>query len=228
MNIKTWFTNKNFLKKMIYIYVIFAVIPMISVTIYNYIQTKNLLLNQEYADIKQNAKTIENGIVSQFYPYETITSELRSDKVLNIYLNMDYTELSFSDLAYYTRTSLDKILILHPEIKWLRFYSNNDTLPDDNYYFFRLDKIDKNVLHTAEDMRGLPVVSGKFLDEGGDEILFIANMNYYGSKMSQNYIALGIHQQAVQELLVQQKQGKEAYLLDGEGNVLACSKYGWL
>lgn len=224
MNIKTWFTNKNFLKKMIYIYVIFAVVPMISVTIYNYNQTKHLLLNQEYADIQQNAETIESGILSKFYPYETIVSELRSDKVLNIYLNMDYTELSYSDLAYYSRTSLDKILILYPEIKWLRFYSNNDTLPDDNYYFFPLDKVNENVLHEADDMRGLPIVSGSLLDESENEILFIANMNYYGSKMSQNYIALGIYQKAVQELLIQKKQGKEAYLLDQEGNILACSK----
>lgn len=224
MNIKTWFTNKNFLKKMIYIYVIFAVVPMISVTIYNYNQTKHLLLNQEYADIQQNAETIESGILSKFYPYETIVSELRSDKVLNIYLNMDYTELSYGDLAYYSRTSLDKILILYPEIKWLRFYSNNDTLPDDNYYFLPLDKVNENVLHEADDMRGLPIVSGSLLDESENEILFIANMNYYGSKMSQNYIALGIYQKAVQELLIQKKQGKEAYLLDQEGNILACSK----
>lgn len=223
MNIKTWFINKNFLKKVIYIYLFFTIIPMISVTAYNYIYTKQLLLEQAYDDIQQNAGTVESSLSSLFRPFETITAELRADKKLNTYLSLDYTNLTYSDIAYYTRTSLDKIMVLYPEIKWIHCYSNNDTLPNDNYYFFQLGQIHESARNEADDKRGQPIASGCFMDDGEGEIVYIANMNYFASKTVQNYLALGIRQQAVRLLLHQEREGSEAYLLDKDGIVLASS-----
>lgn len=223
MNIKTWFINNNFLKKVIYIYLLFAIIPMISVTAYNYIHTKQLMLEQAYDEIQQNAGIVENSLSSLFRPYETIATELRVDKKLNTYLSLDYTNLSYSDIAYYARTSLDKIMVLYPEIKWIHFYSNNDTLPKDNYYFFQIGQIHKSARNEADDKQGQPIASGCLMNDGEGEIVYIANMNYFASKTVQNYLALGIRQQAVQLLLHQEREGSEAYLLDKDGIILASS-----
>lgn len=124
MNIKIWFDNKNFLKKVLGIYLLFSIIPMAAVTVYDYMHTKQLLLEQAYDGIRQNAGTIESSLSSLFQPYETIVAELRADRRLNTYLSLDYTDLSYSELAYYFRTSLDRIIVLYLEIEWIHFYSN--------------------------------------------------------------------------------------------------------
>lgn len=186
--------------------------------------TKQLLLKQTYADIQQNAGTIENSLSSLFQPYETITKELQTNKKLNTYLSLDYTNLTYSDIAYYTTTSLDVTMVLYPEIKWIHFYSNNNTLPNDNYYFFRLEQIKKSVRKEADKKQGQPVTSGCMMNAGNGEIVYISSMNYFSSKTFQNYLALGIRQQAVQFLLQQEREEYEAYLLDKDGIILASSQ----
>ncbi len=61
------------------------------------------------------------------------------------------------------------------------------------------------------------------MNDGEGEIVYIASMNYFVSKTVQNYLALGIRQQAVQLLLHQEREGSEAYLLDKNGIILASS-----
>ncbi len=57
MNIVKWFKDQSFFKKMTMIYVIFAVLPMIFVTAYNYIQTSRILQEKSYQDMQQNMET---------------------------------------------------------------------------------------------------------------------------------------------------------------------------
>lgn len=225
MSTRTWFGNRNFFTKVIFIYVIFMVVPMFSVTIYNYVNTRNILLERFYDDIQENAEVMENSFHSLFQTYDTIIDELRSDRALNTYLSLDYTDRSYEDLAYYSQTTLDNLMVLYPEIRWIRFYSNNDTLPNDDYYFFQWEQIDESILKDASENLGQPVASGCLIEDE-NEIIYIADMNYFMSQYVHNYVALGIQQQSVTLPLKMERKDSTAYLLDKNGIVLASSAEG--
>ena len=66
MNIVKWFKDQSFFKKMTMIYVIFAVLPMIFVTAYNYIQTSRILQEKSYQDMQQNMETTGKSLETFF------------------------------------------------------------------------------------------------------------------------------------------------------------------
>lgn len=226
MSIKTWFADRNFFTKVILIYVIFMVVPMFSVTVYNYVNTRHILMERSYDDIQENADVMENSFHSLFQKYDTIIDELRSDRALNTYLSLDYTDRSYEDLAYYSQTTLDNLMVLYPEIQWIRFYSNNDTLPNDDYYFFQSEQMEGNILEAASEKQGQPVAFGNIPGEKENEIVYIADMNYFMSQYIHNYVALGIDQESVTLPLQMERKDSAAYLLDKNGTVLAASLAG--
>lgn len=226
MSIKTWFADRNFFTKVILIYVIFMVVPMFSVTVYNYVNTRHILMERSYDDIQENADVMENSFHSLFQKYDTIIDELRSDRALNTYLSLDYTDRSYEDLAYYSQTTLDNLMVLYPEIQWIHFYSNNDTLPNDDYYFFQSEQMEGNILEAASEKQGQPVAFGNIPGEKENEIVYIADMNYFMSQYIHNYVALGIEQESVTLPLQMERKDSAAYLLDKNGTVLAASLAG--
>lgn len=226
MSIKTWFADRNFFTKVILIYVIFMVVPMFSVTVYNYVNTRHILVERSYDDIQENADVMENSFHSLFQKYDTIIDELRSDRALNTYLSLDYTDRSYEDLAYYSQTTLDNLMVLYPEIQWIRFYSNNDTLPNDDYYFFQSEQMEGNILEAASEKQGQPVAFGNIPGEKENKIVYIADMNYFMSQYIHNYVALGIEQESVTLPLQMERKDSAAYLLDKNGTVLAASLAG--
>lgn len=222
MSIRKWYQDKSFLWKYIVMYLLCAVIPMVFVVGYNYVQTRNLLVEQAYSDMRQDIGALENSMNSSLQPYAIIMRTIENDKSWNTQLSLDYTDLSYSDIAYYTDTELDDILVMYPSAKWLRFYSSNETLPDDNYYFFLPEEIDESCRADAENARGRVIVSGCNVSVD-QTIVMMARMNYYGSELIHNYIAMGIDCRTVDELLYQSSTARAVYLTDAHGTILASS-----
>lgn len=218
-----WYNNQNFFRKAIILYLFCAAVPMILVTFYNYSQTRAMLVEQAYADMRRNMNTMKSGVSSMLQPYETVARTLQSDKALNILLNYDYTGQTYGDLVYYCRTTLDNLLALYPSVNWLRFYSGNESLPENNSYFYRLDRLSDEAAMLADSRRGRPVASGSALTDSGDNIILLSRINYYASALSRNYIVLNIQRDAVSEQLYQEREGWKVYLLDGQGGILAAS-----
>ncbi|MDE7245844.1 MAG: histidine kinase [Oscillospiraceae bacterium] len=196
---------------------------MIFVTSYNYSQTRTMLIEQAYSDMRQNMNTIENSINLMLQPYETITRTIESDRTLNLLLNVDYTDQSYGDLAYYCRTTLDNILALYPSVNWLRFYSGNTTLPKDNYYFFRLEHLHQDAAELADSRKGYVVAAGGALNNNTDDIILLSRINYYASNVFKNYLLLSIMQETVATQLRQEREGWSVYLLDSQGLILSSS-----
>lgn len=221
MSIRKWFDNRSFMSKTVVIYVICVALPMLSGIFYTYNRTKELLEEQAYSDMRQNIETIENSLNVTFQPYETILNTLRNQRMLNTLLNLDYTDLSYSDIAYYCKNNFDNVLVLYPSVGWLRVFSNNDTLPEDQFYFWNLEELDDTLITQIDREQRQMLSTGYMLKQGEPYIMLIANMNYYSSHTAKNYISLGLRQEEVARLLYQELAERNLYLLDQNGVVLA-------
>lgn len=224
MNIKKWFSNLSFLSKMIWVYIIFGVIPMLGLTSYSYIQTKQILQEQSYLDIKQYIETTGKGIESVFKPYKTIMGMLYTNQMMTGYLSMDYTDLSYSEMFYYIDGSMKNIFVLNPNLKFIRFYSDNKTLPNDNYYFYQKEELDEEFIGVAERNRGKIMIGGIIENKEEPYITLVCKMNYYSSGGVTNYLALGISQEDLNQYLKQGDANKKVYLINYNGMILASSE----
>ena len=206
------------------IYVIFAVLPMIFVTAYNYIQTSRILQEKSYQDMQQNMETAGKSLETFFESYSTIMDLLYTNQTMYNYLGIDYTELSYGEMFYYTdRQLLHNTLSLFPSINRIRFYSDNDTLPRDNYYFYQLYQLPGGFQEKASKKAG-SAVAGGIVKEGGKKYAgLIRKMNYYSSGGIENYLVILVDTQELSERLLQNSGSRQTYLIEAGGQILAAS-----
>lgn len=221
LDMQRWYNNQSFSKKIVIIYLLCAAIPMILVTAYNYSQTKSILIDRAYQDMQQSVDTLENNINLLLQPYEIITRTIEGDRTMNLLLNTDYRDQSYSELVYYCHKEMDHLRALFPSVNWLRFYSSNETLPENNYYFYRLDGLPVEPLALADNRRGNAIASGGLLGNGTGEIILLSRINYYASNIFKNYLVLSLTPDKVAEQLHQERDGWSAYLLDSKGIILS-------
>lgn len=163
---------------MMFIYVVFAVLPMIFVTAYNYFQTSRILKEKSYQDMQQNMEMTAKSLETFFESYSTIMDILYTNQPMYTYLSIDYTELSYGEMFYYTdRQLLHSMISLFPGIYRVSFYSDNDTLPRDNYYFYQIDQLPDGFRKKADAKSGTAVAGGVVKRNKADYAGLIRKLN---------------------------------------------------
>ena len=160
MNIVKWYKNRSFQFKLVIGYLVLALIPMLCVTWYSYGKTRNVLLTEAYQSAEQEAERIEKNFSTMVEPYETILEVLYVDQMLSGYLFQDYSNDSYEDMFYYIDKKLSEICLMNAGIYKICFYSNNETLPQDNYYFYSMQDLDRRERVLTFDAIGETVFCG--------------------------------------------------------------------
>ena len=222
MNIVKWYKNRSFQFKLVIGYLVLALIPMLCVTWYSYGKTRNVLLTEAYQSAEQEAERIEKNFSTMVEPYETILDVLYVDQMLSGYLFQDYSNDSYEDMFYYIDKKLSEICLMNAGIYKICFYSNNETLPQDNYYFYSMQDLDRRECVLTFDAIGETVFCGT----SGDGKAFHMNrlMNFYPQGGMKGVLSLQIENQQIQPLLETINSTDEIYLVDQKGYILAASE----
>lgn len=223
MNIGKWFNNLSFLAKMILVYTVFAILPMVAVTGYNYGQTRKILENQSYQEMRQTMETTEKSLEAIFQSCESIMDMLYTNQMLNSYLSMDYTQLSYWEMFSFVDTQLRGISVLNPDINRISFYSSNDTLPRDNYYFYPMQELPAGFEEKASLAGGGAVAGGIMKKEGNSYVGLLRKMNYFSSGGVDNILLMQVDADYLNSQLSSTDDYRQLYLVDGTGQILASS-----
>ena len=223
MNIGKWFNNLSFLAKMILVYTVFAILPMVAVTGYNYGQTRKILENQSYQEMRQTMETTEKSLEAIFQSCESIMDMLYTNQMLNSYLSMDYTQLSYWEMFSFVDTQLRGISVLNPDINRISFYSSNDTLPRDNYYFYPMQELPAGFEEKASLAGGGTVAGGIMKKEGNSYVGLLRKMNYFSSGGVDNILLMQVDADYLNSQLSSTDDYRQLYLVDGTGQILASS-----
>lgn len=222
MSIVKWYKNLSFQFKLVIGYLVLALIPMLCVTWYSYGKTRNVLLAEAYQSAEQEAERIEKNFSTMVEPYETILDVLYVDQMLSGYLFQDYSRDSYEDMFYYIDKKLSEICLMNAGIHKICFYSNNETLPRDNYYFYSMNQLGKKEQARTFEGMGETVFCGT----SGPEKVFSMNrlMNFYPQGGMKGVISVQIENEQVQSLLEKTNETDEIYLVDQNGYILAASE----
>ncbi len=221
MNIVKWYKNLSFQLKLVVGYLVLALLPMLCVIWYNYVRTREMLLADAYQSTEQEAERIQKNFSTMMEPYETVLDVLYVDQMLSGYLFADYSRNSYEDMFYYIDNKISEICLMNGSIHKICFYTNNQTLPQDNYYFYDMKTIERKNQIVIAEAGGETVLCGM---TGQDSVLSLNRlMNFYPQGGLKSVLTLEIENDLVQGLLEPLTETDEIYLIDRNGKILASS-----
>ena len=217
---KKWINNWELRKKLIVAYLILALIPMLVVTLYNFTETKELILNESYKNMDHDAEQSKNNIEAQLRSYLTIMDVLYMDQYLNSYMVKDYTDESYWEMFSYIDKRLQGIRTLNPYISRISIYSSNKTLPQDNYYFYQKEDLAAGMFAKGIKTNGKTVFAGSYEQDGKSYIIVERLLNYYVTGSIENILVLVIDATDWESNLVTVDKGVKKVLLDHYNNII--------
>ena len=223
MSIVKWFKDLKFQGKLVIGYLVLALIPMLCVTWYTYFNIRSMLLEQSYDNVNNEVEKMQQNFSMLLEPCLTTLDILYIDASLSGYLSQDYSSDSYEEMFYYIDQRITGICLINPSISRIRFYSSNQTLPSDNYYFFREDALSEQERERTRKAQGTVVLNGTELQDGKMHLCLDRLMNVYPQGKTESILSLEIEQDLMSDFVTVQDETEAVYLTDSGGMILAAS-----
>lgn len=223
MRIVKWFKDLKFQGKLVIGYLVLALIPMLCVTGYTYFNIRSMLLEQSYDNVNNEVEKMQQNFSTLLEPCLTTLDILYIDASLSGYLSQDYSSDSYEEMFYYIDQRITGICLINPSISRIRFYSSNQTLPSDNYYFFREDALSEQERERTRKAQGTVVLNGTELQDGKMHLCLDRLMNVYPQGKTESILSLEIEQDLMSDFVTVQDETEAVYLTDSDGMILAAS-----
>lgn len=136
---RKWFRKQSIQTKLILAYTVLGLFPMLFIAAYTYVNTRALLLDGLYEDLSAQLAQTRKTLEEKMRDYYSVSNILYMDDTLYNYLTVDYSQRGYEELYGYVDGLCTNIHTLYPDISGISFYTSNDTLPKDGYYFNHLD-----------------------------------------------------------------------------------------
>lgn len=224
MNLGRWFKNIKFIYKLLGGYIIFAILPMIVVTVYNGQKTKKILLEESYHNMSQSMGQLGESLDSTLESYGTVMDILYTNQMFNGYLVKDYSNTDYWEMFSYIEKLLSSIVLVEPNIDGISIYSNNSTLPRDNYYFYTVEDLYEKWFVSAEAIRGNPWIAGVMKEDKKNYITITRLLNYYQYGEIRNVLLLKIDTDSISNQMNISNQNQEVYWVNSRGQIIASSE----
>lgn len=204
-------------------FMIFSMLPMSIVTLYHYNKIREILLEQSYTDMNRYIDQVKKNVDSTFERYSVILEILQMDKMFNMYLNKDYTYTDYWEMFSYIDNKLSGLMSRDNAIDRISIFSNNNTLPNDKYYFYPKEEAAKEWFERALQKRGETVIIGPSKRKDKHTIVLgkILNNDYYWDE--NNLLILEIFEESLAAYIQTIDVNQELYLIDHGGRILSAS-----
>lgn len=196
--LRKWFNKISIQKKLMLAYSVLALVPMLVIAGYTYHNTREILLESMYMDLNTQLELTRKKLDEKTNGYYAVSNMIYMDSTLQNYLTEDYSDHGYEDLYLYVDQLFTGVQTLYPDIRNISVYSNNDTLPQDKYYFYNL-KADELPEWYEETSRAAGILHMQSHSDG--EISFTRLLNLYESGTYKIFIELRMDQAAVNEML---------------------------
>ena len=211
-------------KKMLMLLLIASIIPLLIVTIYGSIDSRNRLREQAEEDLQNMTQRLSAGVDSIITPIEQISSLIYTDSKLQAQINHNYV----SDMEYinaYNEFSgkLSGFLVANGNIDRLTIYTDNATLASDGF-FIRPKSSDfpfpaeKSASHVSV-IRCIPSLS-----KDGERLVVFGRPLNYGYQVSyDNFLMISVRE-SVFSAFLPDAPGVWAVVTDSAGTIMSATQ----
>lgn len=220
---KKIFDQMRMKAKLLLAFAVLAFFPMLSICLYNYHETRDILMEREYerldADMNQGIRALEEKIKD----YDTVLDMVYVDRSTHLYLCQDYSNQSFEKMFYYLDSYFQNIMLVQNDIGRICNYSTNQTLPKDGWYFYTKDELPHKMYLKVADKNGATGFLGILKENGERYFVFGRLMNYYSEGNIRNIMTVQIKSETFDSLLGEISDESKTLLLDESGTIVASS-----
>lgn len=171
-----WFERRGVQTKLILSYMLLTLVPMIVIAVFTYCSTRDILLDSLYEDLSGQLEQTRKSLEDRIGNYYSVSNIFYMDNTLQSYLTVDYSDKGYEELYGYVDSLTTGITALYSDIGRICIYSSNETLPEDNFYFYYLERDDLPGWYEDTSKAG-----GILHMESGEDgtMCFIRQMNLY-------------------------------------------------
>ncbi|MEK4293871.1 cache domain-containing sensor histidine kinase [Paenibacillus sp. FSL R5-0914] len=129
------FIDLSFRSKLFLVFVLVTILPMMLFVYFSFELTKSKLTDQIYINMMNSTAQINKNLENKLDSYEHISASIYLDNRLATYLTSEYQDdPSYLDVYQYIGNRIDTVMAAYPDFGSVFIYSDNPSLPKDNYY----------------------------------------------------------------------------------------------
>lgn len=220
------YKNLKIRTKLFLAYVIVAVIPLVFVTAITFYRTRDTLEDQSYRNMVTNLRQANNSIYQNLQSYYNILDIIIVNRYVQDYISIDYSDIGYEEMYYFLDNFFKGIVLTNDYISNILIYSENKTLPFDDYYFHPADETILNKSWYARDWSNVSKPAyGEFDVEkdGRGYFTIVRSMNRYNRAVPRASLVLKIKEEQLKIHIEKLESGGTYLVTDGQGVILSSS-----
>jgi len=223
--LRKFFVNKPLFIKLMLMFTVAAVIPIVIIAIFSYQRTRQQLLDVAYSNMNSSNQQINNNINTQFDIFRHVSASLYTDEILKAYLTQEYAnDYSFIEAYRYIDNRMYSILAANGNISGIRIYVYNETIPSDGLFIDHVNSqhLSTQYLANLEQTHGNEIFSSVMPDHKGDNTFYLGRLLNYNSQTNPyGLLTLSFKEELLYQMIEKEDINKTVYILDHEDNIVS-------
>ncbi|WP_405109140.1 sensor histidine kinase [Paenibacillus sp. FSL K6-1217] len=219
------FVDLSFRSKLFLVFVLVTIIPMMLLVYFSYELTKSKLTEQIYINMMSSTAQINKNLENKLDSYEHISASIYLDDRLASYLTAEYADdPSYLDVYKYIGNRIDTVMAAYPDFDSAFIYSDNPSLPKDNYY---IKPVTPEVQHT-ELYKQLQQSHGNIIylttpqSEDSPAMFTLARLlNNNRNQYPYGTLVFSVSESVIYSLMEKEAGGKDIFIINDEGIILS-------
>ncbi|WP_339850962.1 sensor histidine kinase [Paenibacillus sp. FSL W7-1088] len=219
------FVNLSFRSKLFMVFVLVTIIPMMLLVYFSYELTKTKLTEQIYINMTNSTAQITKNLENKLDSYEHISASIYLDNRLANYLTNEYQDdPSYLDVYNYIGNRIDTVMAAYPDFDSAFIYSDNPSLPKDNYYIRPITPEVQNteLFHKLQQSYGNIIHLSSPQTENGPAMFTLARLlNNNSNQYPYGMLVFQISESVIYSLMEKEAGGKDIFIINDKGIILS-------
>ncbi|MGO4728871.1 cache domain-containing sensor histidine kinase [Paenibacillus sp. 2KB_22] len=219
------FVNLSFRSKLFMVFVLVTIIPMMLLVYFSYELTKTKLTEQIYINMTNSTAQITKNLENKLDSYEHISASIYLDNRLANYLTNEYQDdPSYLDVYNYIGNRIDTVMAAYPDFDSAFIYSDNPSLPKDNYYIRPITPEVQNteLFHKLQQSYGNIIHLSSPPTENGPAMFTLARLlNNNSNQYPYGMLVFQISESVIYSLMEKEAGGKDIFIINDKGMILS-------
>lgn len=222
------FVDMSFRSKLFLVFVLVTILPMTLLVYFSFELTKSKLTDQIYINMMNSTAQINKNLENKLDSYEHISASIYLDNRLTNYLTSEYQDddPSYLDAYKYIGNRIDTVMAAYPDFDSVFIYSDNSSLPKDNYYIrpvtpeVQRSELYKQLLQSHGNIIHLPSPQTK---DSPAMFTLARLLNNNSNQYPYGILVFRISESVIYSLMEKEAGGKDIFIMNDKGVILSAA-----
>ncbi|WP_402870682.1 sensor histidine kinase [Paenibacillus illinoisensis] len=219
------FVDLSFRSKLFLVFVLVTIIPMMLLVYFSFELTKSKLTEQLYINMMNSTAQITKNLENKLDSYEHISASIYLDNRLANYLTTEYQDdPSYLDVYNYIGNRIDTIMAAYPDFDSAFIYSDNPSLPKDNYYIKPItpEVQETELVQKLKQSYGNIIHLSSPQTADGPAMFTLARLlNNNSNQYPYGMLVFQISESVIYSLMEKEAGGKDIFIMNDQGIILS-------